>query len=165
MTTSDQDRATMTDTTGMPVIVNPPTLPDPTPLGYSTAVVAPAGCRLAFVSGQGGQGATGALSPDFAAQVTQAYDNLRAALAGLGAGPDRVLKLTVFVVDHDASKLGPLAEAVIRTFGGAPPAQTLLGVAALAVPGMLFEVEAGRGARLRRFARRIRRDARSDVAG
>ena len=123
-------------------VVNPPDLPDPTPYGYSTAIVARAGGRLAFISGQGGQDATGALSPDFAAQVEQAYANLRAALAGIGAGPDRVAKLTVFVVDHDMSRLGILTEAVTRTFGRALPAQTLVPVPRLAVDAMLFEVEA-----------------------
>ena len=123
-------------------IVNPPSLGDPTPLGYSTAVIAPAGARVAYVSGQGGQDATGALSPDFASQVAQAYANLGAALDGLGARPDQVVKLTVFVVDHDMSKLGVLTGAVKEMFGATLPAQTLVPVSKLAVDGMLFEVEA-----------------------
>jgi Putative translation initiation inhibitor, yjgF family len=123
-------------------IVNPPTLYDPTPNGYSTAVVTPPGARLAFISGQGGQDATGGLSPDFADQVKQAYANLAAALDGLGARPDQVAKLTVFVVDHDMSKLGVLTESVTAMFGAALPAQTLVPVPKLAVDGMLFEVEA-----------------------
>nr|MCU0908445.1 hypothetical protein [Paracoccaceae bacterium] len=68
----------MTMTASHPVHVNPAHLPDPRPFGYSVAAIAPAGGRLAFVSGQGGQDATGALSPDFAAQVAQAYANLAA---------------------------------------------------------------------------------------
>jgi enamine deaminase RidA (YjgF/YER057c/UK114 family) len=123
-------------------IVNPRTLYDPTPLGYSTAVIVPAGARLAYISGQGGQDATGGLSPDFAAQVRQAYANLGAALAGIGAKPDQVAKLTIFVVDHDMGKLGVLTEAVTTMFGGALPVQTLVPVPKLAVDGMLFEVEA-----------------------
>lgn len=126
----------------LPQIVNPAPLPDPSANGYSTAVIAPASARLAHVSGQGGQDHTGALSPDFAAQVRQAYANLHAVLEGLGAGPERVVKLTTYVVDHDPSKLGPLTEAVIAMFGDRLPAQTLVGVSALAIPPMLFEVEA-----------------------
>jgi enamine deaminase RidA (YjgF/YER057c/UK114 family) len=57
-------------------IVNPKNLYDPTPNGYSTAVIVPRGARLAYISGQGGQDSTGALSPDFAVQVKQAYANL-----------------------------------------------------------------------------------------
>jgi enamine deaminase RidA (YjgF/YER057c/UK114 family) len=123
-------------------IVNPPNLGDPTPNGYSTAVIVPAGARIAYISGQGGHDSTGSLSPDFAAQVKQAYANLGAALDGIGAKPDQVAKLTVFVVDHDMSKLGVLTQAVSEMFGGTLPAQTLVPVPKLAVDPMLFEVEA-----------------------
>ena len=123
-------------------IVNPKTLYDPSPNGYSTAVVTPPGARVAYISGQGGQDGTGALSPDFAVQVKQAYANLRAALDALGARPDQVAKLTIFVVDHDMSKLGVLTENVKETFGTALPAQTLVPVPKLAIDPMLFEVEA-----------------------
>lgn len=125
-----------------PHIVNPDTLHDPTPNGFSAVVVAPAGTRLAFVSGQGGQDATGGLDPDFGVQVRQAYANLAAALKALNAGPEHVVKLTVFVVDHDMGKLGPLTEAVTGMFGTALPAQTLVPVPKLAIDPMLFEVEA-----------------------
>jgi enamine deaminase RidA (YjgF/YER057c/UK114 family) len=123
-------------------IVNPPKLGDPSPNGYSTAVIVPAGAKVAYVSGQGGQDSTGGLSPDFAAQVKQAYANLRTALEALDARPDQVAKLTVFVVDHDMSKLGVLTSSVKEMFGEALPAQTLVPVPKLAVDPMLFEVEA-----------------------
>ncbi|NHT77129.1 RidA family protein [Rhizobiaceae bacterium CRRU44] len=125
-----------------PVIINPSHLHDPTPSGYSTAVITPASGRLAFISGQGGQDRTGALSPDFATQVEQAYANLAAVIDALGARLDQVVKLTVFVVDHDMSKLGVLTENVIRVFGDKFPAQTLIPVPRLAIDPMLFEVEA-----------------------
>ncbi|MQW85711.1 RidA family protein, partial [Sinorhizobium saheli] len=98
--------------------------------------------RLAYISGQGGQDGTGALSPDFAVQVKQAYANLRTALDALGAKPDQVVKLTIFVVDHDMSKLEVLTRNVKEMFGRALPAQTLIPVPKLAVDPMLFEVEA-----------------------
>ena len=123
-------------------IVNPQTLYDPSPNGYSTAVIVPGGGRVAYISGQGGQDATGALSPDFAVQVAQAYANLGAALDALGAKPSHVAKLTVYVVDHDMSKLGVLTEAVKKMFGATLPAQTLVPVPKLAIDPMLFEVDA-----------------------
>lgn len=123
-------------------IVNPENLYDPTPNGYSTAVIVPAGARVAYISGQGGQDATGSLSPDFAVQVKQAYANLRSALDALDAKPDQVAKLTVYVVDHDMSKLGVLTQNVKEMFGDTLPAQTLIPVPKLAVDPMLFEVEA-----------------------
>lgn len=124
-----------------PIIVNPFHLHDPTPDGYSTAVIAPS-ARLAFISGQGGHDRTGAFSQDFTTQVEQAYANLAAVIDALGARLDQVVKLTVFVVDHDMSKLGVLTENVKRMFGAKLPAQTLVPVPKLAVDGMLFEVEA-----------------------
>lgn len=123
-------------------IVNPPDLYDPTSNGYSTAVIAPPNARVAYISGQGGQDSTGGLSSDFATQVEQAYANLRTALKGIGARPDQVAKLTVFVVDHDMSKLEVLTRNVIEMFGRALPAQTLIPVPKLAIEPMLFEVEA-----------------------
>ncbi|MBP2486240.1 RidA family protein [Rhizobium leguminosarum] len=123
-------------------IVNPKNLYDPSPNGYSTAVIVPRQGRLAYISGQGGQDSTGALSPDFAVQVKQAYANLRTALDALGAKPDQVAKLTVFVVDHDMSKLEVLTKSVKDMFGASLPAQTLIPVPKLAIDPMLFEVEA-----------------------
>lgn len=123
-------------------IVNPKTLHDPSPNGYSTVVIVPPNARVAYISGQGGQDSTGALSPDFAVQVKQAYANLRTALGALGARPDQVAKLTIFVVDHDMSKLGVLTQSVKEMFGPALPAQTLVPVPKLAIDPMLFEVEA-----------------------
>lgn len=126
----------------LPTIINPSHLHDPTSNGYSTAVITPVAGRLAFISGQGGQDQTGGLSTDFATQVAQAYANLGAVLDALGATPAHVAKLTVFVVDHDMSKLGVLTENVTRMFGATLPAQTLVPVPKLAVDGMMFEVEA-----------------------
>jgi enamine deaminase RidA (YjgF/YER057c/UK114 family) len=125
-----------------PQIINPAYLPDPTPFGYSTAVIAPAGARIAHISGQGGFDRTGALPEDFAAQVALALGNLQAVLDALGAAPAQVVKLTLYVVDHDVTKLPILTEAIITTFAPTLPAQTLVPVPALALPGMLFEVEA-----------------------
>lgn len=123
-------------------IVNPPNLGDPAPNGYSTAVIVPPNARIAYISGQGGQDSTGGLAPDFATQVKQAYANLGTALEGVGARPDQVAKLTVYVVDHDMSKLGVLTQSVVAMFGENLPAQTLVPVPKLAIDPMLFEVEA-----------------------
>ncbi|MGO8096634.1 RidA family protein [Rhizobium leguminosarum] len=142
MTISVPTAATANDDDLKLTIVNPKNLYDPSPNGYSTAVIVPRQGRLAYISGQGGQDSTGALSPDFAVQVKQAYANLRTALDALGARPDQVAKLTVFVVDHDMSKLEVLTRNVKDMFGEALPAQTLIPVPKLAIDPMLFEVEA-----------------------
>ncbi len=123
-------------------IVNPESLFDPSAHGYSVSVVAPAGARFAYVSGQGGADETGAYSPEFAVQVKQAYANLKKVLDALDATPAQVAKLTVYVVDHDPSKLGVLTQTVTEVFGKALPAQTLVPVPKLAIDPMLFEVDA-----------------------
>lgn len=135
-------QAPSSPTGATPQIVNPANLHDPSLNGYSTAVIAPATGRLAFISGQGGQDPTGNLSPDFGVQVSQAYANLAAVIDALGARAEQVVKLTVYVVDHDMAKLGVLTENVMQMFGSALPAQTLVPVPRLAIDPMLFEVEA-----------------------
>jgi enamine deaminase RidA (YjgF/YER057c/UK114 family) len=122
-------------------ITNPPALHHPTPFGYSHAVSAPG--ELVFLAGQYASDATGAPVPgDFAAQVELAFDRLHAALEGVGLGFEHVVRLGSFVVDHDLAKLETLGKALHARFGDRLPAQTLSGVAALALPGMLFEVDA-----------------------
>ncbi|MFE0176032.1 RidA family protein [Streptomyces sp. NPDC059002] len=122
-------------------LTNPATLHDPTPFGYSHAASAPG--ELVFIGGQYASDDTGAPVPgDFAAQVDLAFDRLRSALEGVGLGYEHVVRLGTFVVDHDLAKLETLGKALHARFGDRLPAQTLSGVASLALPGMLFEVDA-----------------------
>ncbi len=123
-------------------IVNPDGLYNPAPYGYSHAVVAKGGSRIAYIAGQGGEDGSGAYSPDFNVQVKRAYANLRTVLAAIGAKPNQVTKITTYVVDYDPSKLAVMTQLVQETFGDALPAQTLVPVPRLALDGMLFEVDA-----------------------
>ncbi|MGV9881297.1 RidA family protein [Streptomyces sp. NPDC003006] len=128
-------------TTDQRMITNPATLHDPTPFGYSHAVSAPG--ELVFIAGQYASDATGAPVPgDFAAQVDLALERLRSALEAVGLGYEHVVRLGTFIVDHDMDKLTALGKALHTHFGDRLPAQTLSGVASLALPGMLFEVDA-----------------------
>ena len=123
-------------------IVNPAGLYDPAPNGYSHAIVAQGGARIAYIAGQGGEDQTGALSPQFADQVKQAYANLRTALDAVGAKPNHVAKITTYVVNYDPSMLDAMTQFVKEMFGGALPTQSLVPVPRLALDGMLFEVDA-----------------------
>jgi enamine deaminase RidA (YjgF/YER057c/UK114 family) len=109
-------------------IVNPDGLHDPVPFGYSHTATVPGGTELVLVAGQYGSGPDGAVvSDDFAEQVKQTFHNIGVALAAHGL---------------DLSHVVPIAGAVREGWGTKPPTQTLIGVASLAAPDVLFEVEA-----------------------
>ena len=125
------------------ILDNPPGLYDPAPNGYSHVAVVKPGAKWLWIAGQGGETQDGALSPDFRAQVRQAFSNLKTALASAGAGTDDVLKLTVLVVAHSEERLHVLGAELEAAFGPRhKPACTLIPVPRLALDGMLFEVEA-----------------------
>ncbi|MBW0117225.1 RidA family protein [Pseudonocardia abyssalis] len=124
-------------------VVNPDGLHDPVPFGYSHTAVIPAGAELVLVAGQYGSGADGAVvSPEFGDQVRQAFHNLGVALAAHGLDLGHVVQLRTYVVEPDFAKLGTIGEAVRSGCGDTPPTQTVIGVAGLAMPDILFEVEA-----------------------
>ena len=122
--------------------INPDTLSAP---GAYSQVVVGSGTRIVSVAGQVATDTNGNVvgKGDFAAQALQAYQNVAAALAAAGATFDDVTKMTVFIVDFDeAQHFGPLVEARGQVIPGTKPANTLLGVQALASPDFLIEVEA-----------------------
>jgi enamine deaminase RidA (YjgF/YER057c/UK114 family) len=83
---------------------------------------------------------------DLAAQTEQAFLNVATALAGAGATFADVAKLTVYVVDWEPSKMADFGEGAGRAAArlGVDPttAATLIGVAALAEPDLLVEIDA-----------------------
>ena len=124
-------------------IVNPDGLHDPVPFGYSHTAVIPSDTGLVLVSGQYGSDAQGAVvSTDFNGQVKQAFSNLGVALGAHGLDLSHVVQLRTYVVNPDFDKLEAITQAVGAGCGESPPTQTVIGVAALAMPDILFEVEA-----------------------
>ncbi|MFZ3471747.1 RidA family protein [Streptomyces sp. 4.24] len=122
-------------------ITNPAGLHDPADYGYSHIVSAPG--EQVFIAGQYGSDETGhVVSGDFDAQVGRAFANLRTALEAVGLGLGDVVRIGTYVVGHDQPKLEVLLKHLHAAWGTALPAQTLIGVAALALPDMLFEIDA-----------------------
>ncbi|GLQ92539.1 RidA family protein [Dyella acidisoli] len=78
--------------------INPATLS--TPHGY-THVISVYGGRTIYIAGQVPLDQHGALvgAGDFAAQVRQTFENLKAALAASGAGFSDVVEMTTYVTD------------------------------------------------------------------
>ncbi len=72
----------------------------------------------------------------------QAFDNLGVALAAHGLDLSHVVQLRTYVVNPDLDKLVAIRRAVRGGSGETLPTQTVIGVAGLARPDILFEVEA-----------------------
>ena len=76
---------------------NPPTIH--TPRGYTHVVEASAPGRTIYIAGQVGMAPDGKIATDFRGQVTQCFENLKAALAAAGAGFEHVVKTTNYFID------------------------------------------------------------------
>jgi enamine deaminase RidA (YjgF/YER057c/UK114 family) len=112
--------------------------------GFSQVVVS-SGTRMVHTAGQVSIDEQGALvgAGDLAAQTAQAMRNVGRALAAAGAGYADIVKITTFVVNYRPEHRAVIGQARAPFFaGGPPPASTLVGVAALALPEWLVEIEA-----------------------
>lgn len=111
---------------------------------YSHTVVAPAG-RTVYIAGQVSTDAEGKLvgGSDLAAQTTQVMKNVGIALAAAGASYENIVKLTTYVVNYKPEHRAVIGKARgVHFTNGPPPASTLVGVSALAMPEWLIEIEA-----------------------
>ena len=126
-------------------LINPEELP--TPASY-TQVIAATGGRLVFVAGQVADDAQGkpcrSRRPGRPGPpgVRQRQPRPRSPGSRTGAGPEQVTKITIYVVHHRPEYLSAISEARSAVFGDHKPADTLVGVGALAEPGCLIEVDA-----------------------
>jgi enamine deaminase RidA (YjgF/YER057c/UK114 family) len=112
------------------------------PGGYSHVVEITGPGRIVYIAGQLGLKPDGSIAGDFRAQAVQAFDNLKSALAAVGATFDDVVKLNNYLIDIPAN-LGIYREVRDKYVNvGQPPASTTIGVPALARPDALYEVEA-----------------------
>jgi enamine deaminase RidA (YjgF/YER057c/UK114 family) len=112
--------------------------------GFVHGVAVPGGGRTVYVAGQAAVDDQGSPTHagDMIAQVGASLDNIEAVLGQAGMTLANVVRLNVFTTDVDAffgahpTLVGRLDEAGCRC------ASTLLGVARLAFPEMLVELEA-----------------------
>jgi enamine deaminase RidA (YjgF/YER057c/UK114 family) len=114
------------------------------PRGYTHAISVD-GSRLVFVAGQVAFDQEGNLvgRGDLGAQAEKALENLVTVLTAAGAAPADVVKLNTYVVNYTPAVYPIIREARARIFGVQnSPASTLIGVQALAVEGLLIEIEA-----------------------
>jgi len=122
--------------------INPKTLAKPP--GYTYVVETSGPGRTVYVAGQLGLDLDNKLvgpPGDFRAQATRAFENLAAALAGVGAGMKDVVKINNYLTDM--AHIGVFREVRDQFVNlAAAPASTTVAISQLARPGALFEVEA-----------------------
>lgn len=124
--------------------INPDNMYNAVQFGFSHAVES-SGSRLVHLAGQVAWDGDGELvgQGDLAAQCKQVFSNLREVLASCGLTPADVVRLRTYVVDYSPDKLDVIGPAIGEFYGDTvPAANTLLGVASLAMPDFLIEVEA-----------------------
>lgn len=114
-----------------------------TELGFNQGELVAGNTRTLYCSGQTAMGADGAPrhEGDMAAQIGLSLDNLEAVLGAAGMSLANLVRLNVYATDVDllfqhygvlAARLGAAQVA---------PATTMLGVARLAIPGQMVELE------------------------
>jgi enamine deaminase RidA (YjgF/YER057c/UK114 family) len=123
-------------------MVNPWTWQDN--FGFSQAIEVSGAQRTIFCAGQTSTDDEGTpVHPeDMRAQITRAMDNLEAVLGEAGAGLSDVVRLNYYTTDVDGFLEAHDAVGDRLAGAGCQPASTLLGVASLAFPELLVEIEA-----------------------
>lgn len=74
--------------------------------------------------------------------MDRAFADLGTALRSVGLDFADIAQLRTHFIDHDLDKLTVVGAKIAEIWGDRPPVQTLTGVAALALPAMLSEVDA-----------------------
>jgi reactive intermediate/imine deaminase len=97
---------------------------------------------LLFVSGQAAISPEGELVGlgDFDAQAEQTFRNLERVLAAGGSSLDRIVKVTIFLTDM--ANFPRIVDLRGRWFTPPYPADTIVEVSSLALPGLELEIEA-----------------------
>ena len=123
--------------------INPPTLWDSAPVGFSQVVVAD-GRRTVYCSGQVAWDTDRQIgSDDLGEQARLALVNVGRAVAAAGGTLRDVVSLRIYIVGDHIRHTTPLREALLAAFDDdARPAMTWIGVAALANPEFIVEIEA-----------------------
>ncbi|MBI3434679.1 MAG: RidA family protein [Proteobacteria bacterium] len=113
--------------------------------GYSHVVETKAPSRTVYVAGQLGMHADGRFAGepgDFRAQALQAFENLKIALAEVGADFGHVVKVTSYFINiaRDLPTYFEVRDRYVNR--AAAPASTAVEITRLAREGALYEIEA-----------------------
>ena len=111
---------------------------------FSQAIEVQGGSRVVYCAGQTSVDANGAPmhTGDMAAQISMALDNLETVLRAAGLTLANVVLLNYYTTDVNAFFAASPALMARLQAASIQPAGTLLGITALAFPGLLVEIEA-----------------------
>eukprot|EP00178_Gracilaria_changii_P021315 TRINITY_DN63389_c0_g1_i1.p1 TRINITY_DN63389_c0_g1~~TRINITY_DN63389_c0_g1_i1.p1 ORF type:complete len:171 (+),score=19.48 TRINITY_DN63389_c0_g1_i1:500-1012(+) len=121
------------------VIINPPTLFDPLPFGFSQIIVDRKNA-VAHIAGQTAINQTGSIVGEtLPEQLLEVERNIMFALEAVEANITDITRVNSFIVDLDPStSLPPFIETGIRLGN---PVNTLVSTASLAIEGLLVEIQ------------------------
>lgn len=108
------------------------------PFHYSQATIHNG---IVYVSGQAALGPDGAIvgENDFEAQAHQVFANLKLVLAKAGSDLSKVFKVNIYMTDM--TQFPTIIECREMYFSKPYPADTTVEVTALAIPGLLLEID------------------------
>jgi len=112
--------------------------------GFNQAELVEGASKVLYCAGQTSVDANGAPQHpgDMAAQIALALDNLEAVLTEAGMTLANVVRLNFYTTDVDAYLANAAVVGARTGAAGVAPAGTLLGVARLAFPELMIEMEA-----------------------
>ena len=111
------------------------------PDGYSQVVIAKNPGRFIYLGGKAGIHPDDSFPETLAEQSRLAWANIDRALKAAGAGREDVVEIQIYIVDLAKVDPNPVYEDVRNFFpAGHKPASMVIGVSALAYPGLLVEI-------------------------
>ncbi len=125
--------------------INPPELPNWENAFSQVVIVKSDSIQTIYLSGQVSVNQDNELvgENDLQIQAAQAFQNLQMALGSAGAKTSDVVKINIFVKDYNPTKATIVGDAFRKAFPHEKlPASTWLGVQALALEGLLIEIDA-----------------------
>ena len=110
-------------------------------MGYSQLVTVEGGKKLIFLGGKAGIYPDDTFPEGLAEQAELTFKNIDIALEAAGATRENVVNIEIFIVDLANIDPTPVYQAVRNYFpAGHKPTSMVIGVSALAYPGLLVEI-------------------------
>ena len=111
------------------------------PVGYSQVVTVAGGHKMIYLGGKAGIYADDSFPATLAEQSKLTFKNIRTALAAAGATPADVVDIEIYIVNLAEVDPNPVYQDVRDFFpAGHKPTSMVIGVSALAYPGLLLEI-------------------------